>query len=547
MDSLKIISALAVVLLFIVILAVATWRFSHRPLPEPSTDGFGAELLDESSGEFLARQYCVSCHLFPEPDLVPKKSWNFLLTYMGMYLGIDDLRYLDRGTDFEKEVINNRLFIMKNLRLMPPEPALDHEQWERLRHYYKANAPVTALPQAEKPGLIEDEEWFTSNFGHYREKSAINTMVAIDERHQEILIGNMLSSKLLTLNRELRVVQELELPRDIVFVGSRLTDQGADLLSIGDLGGSEPGKYMGAIFRVDREGPFYQPKGPILRGLYRPCFMEFGDLDGDGLDEVVVANFGIESGNVAIYGLDESGTLFDPRPRSVLLTDTGAVTCRFHDFDQDGQLDVATLTSNARENFSIYFNRGNFQFERRKIIEKHSAFGYVDFEIVDLNQDGHPDIVTLNGDNGDNDPYNTLKPYHGLRVYLNDGSLNFEEAFFYPMYGAFGMEIADFDLDGRLDIAVNAFYPDFNAEPPENFVILRQSAPMQFEALTHPDSHRGRWITMDSGDLDGDGDMDIILAAGYVTMGLLYDNKDLLEEMISDWPPLLYLENKTIP
>jgi hypothetical protein len=46
--------------------------------------------------------------------------------------------------------------------------------------------------------------------------------------------------------------------------------------------------------------------------------------------------------------------------------------------------------------------------------------------------------MTVNGDNVDSDPYNTLRNYHGVRVFLNEGGLRFRQAYFYPMYGALG-------------------------------------------------------------------------------------------------------------
>ncbi|MGB1124641.1 MAG: hypothetical protein ACPG4Q_05495, partial [Phycisphaeraceae bacterium] len=41
-------------------------------------------------GEQLARTHCANCHEYPEPALLTQRSWNFLLTYMGLRMGIED-------------------------------------------------------------------------------------------------------------------------------------------------------------------------------------------------------------------------------------------------------------------------------------------------------------------------------------------------------------------------------------------------------------------------------------------------------------------------
>jgi len=38
--------------------------------------GQTAEPVDLARAEALARQYCITCHLFPEPDLLDKKTWT---------------------------------------------------------------------------------------------------------------------------------------------------------------------------------------------------------------------------------------------------------------------------------------------------------------------------------------------------------------------------------------------------------------------------------------------------------------------------------------
>ena len=101
-----------------------------------------------------------------------------------------------------------------------------------------------------------------------------------------------------------------------------------------------------------------------------------------------------------------------------------------------------------------------------------------------------------------------------MRIYLNDGSWNFKESWFFPLNGAFKAVAADFDGGGDLDIAAISYFPDYDKSPEESFVFLENigtKSHLEFKPHTFPDSARGRWLTMDVGDVDGDGDLDIVL------------------------------------
>ena len=78
--------------------------------------------------------------------------------------------------------------------------------------------------------------------------------------------------------------------------------------------------------------------------------------------------------------------------------------------------------------------------------------------------------------------------------------------------GLFGLA-ADFDQDGDLDIAAISFFPDYDKSPEESFVYLENKGGLKFEAYSFPESTAGRWLTMDVNDLDGDGDVDIVLGS----------------------------------
>ena len=69
----------------------------------------------------------------------------------------------------------------------------------------------------------------------------------------------------------------------------------------------------------------------------------------------------------------------------------------------------------------------------------------------------------------------------------------------------------DYDNDGDLDIAVISFFADYARQPEEGFVYLENKGNFKFQPYTISETSKGRWLTMDAGDLDGDGRVDIVL------------------------------------
>ena len=115
------------------------------------------------------------------------------------------------------------------------------------------------------------------------------------------------------------------------------------------------------------------------------------------------------------------------------------------DFDNDGDLDIVTISSESNKKISLYKNNGNDTFSQQLLISTTNNFSNTnDFflKIVDINNDGYLDLVT-NGLNR-------------INVFINNGSNNYSEII--VGYGAainvnyVNIEVSDVDNDGFKDI-----------------------------------------------------------------------------------------------
>jgi len=299
------------------------------------------------------------------------------------------------------------------------------------------------------------------------------------------------------------------LPSPVSHIGYKSDTLLATLMG-GFMPTDEPTGSIIKMFKVEGSGDEYKAFQSVVKGLQRPVHTNYADLTGDGLDDIVVCEYGNHTGKLSVLLADGEGGF----NKKILSNDPGASYTVVKDLNEDGMPDIIALMAQGKERIDIYFNEGGGRFSLKTVLNFSPVYGSVSFELEDWNKDGFQDIIYVNGDNADYS--RTFKPYHGVRIYLNDGENNFNEAFFQHQNGAYKAITYDFDQDGDLDIALSSFFPDFIKAPQEGFIFMEnvsQQDSIQFKLQTFKEAASGRWLIMEAVDLNGNNFPEILLGS----------------------------------
>jgi hypothetical protein len=474
-------------------------------------------------GRELAKTFCQSCHMLPDPSWIDSKTWEKgILPNMGPLLGI---------FYFQNKTYPSNRFDMNVRDVYPANPLMSEEQWQNIIDYYTAMSPDTLNKKQLRDHPIKKTcDLFTPVNSIIQFDLPSVTFVKIDSTssRRRLIISDALTKKTYCLNEQLHITDSLDTGGSLIDIEIHKTHW--IVCNIGVLNPNNGS--FGKVERINISDQTLQKDSLLFSNLARPVQIVTADMNNDGRPDKVVCEFGFLKGRLSLM-LNEGNGAY----KKIVLRDyPGAVNVYVDDYNQDGLKDLWVLFAQGEEGIFLFTNKGENNFEQKEVLRFPPIYGSSYFELVDFNKDGKKDILYTCGDNAD---YSTvLKSFHGVYIFLNNGNNQFEKKYFFPINGCYKAIAKDFDNDGDLDIATISYFADYKKQPEEGFVYLENKGDYDFWPSSLPETQVGRWLTMDAGDYNADGKIDLLLGNFTVAPGFITPKVDWKKS-----PPFLLLKN----
>ena len=496
-------------------LAVAALQAPQATSPAASTpatqpilglDGQPDTLPDAAFVETVRKQ-CSKCHVPPQPQYVPRGMWRLRIQEMmqrsligtGVFPGEESILWQMDTSRFA------RYFETRAPEILPLPAA-----WPAgdgglrvTRHFYD---PPGASPV---PVIANVRFWDLDGDGRLE-------IVGCDMGHGLVLLGDPARNP-----GKLTEIAKIPNPDHAEMVD--LDKDGRQDLLVADLGDFMPGDHeKGSVVWLRQTAPLVFEKRVLdrearphrrrprrrLRRRRRSGPRRGGLRLAHGGQHLLLR----EQDHRLVEAVFEPYTI-DARP--------GPIHTLPVDLDRDGKLDFVDLISQQYEHVVAFMNRGAGRGFRAKTLFQAPVpvWGSSGIDLVDFDGDGDLDLLMTNGDSLDDF---TIRPFHGIRWFENEGDFPFKQHDLAIMPGVHRAQAADMDGDGDLDVVACAFLP--NAEHPTfqlpgakkdvapytSIGWLERQGKSKF--VLHP-LETGKLIhtTLDLGDYDGDGDVDMLV------------------------------------
>ncbi|MCA8989642.1 MAG: VCBS repeat-containing protein, partial [Planctomycetaceae bacterium] len=243
----------------------------------------------------------------------------------------------------------------------------------------------------------------------------------------------------------------------------------------------------------------------ILDHVRRVADIQPGDFDGDGDLDLTVAVFGYSRGE--ILWLENKGNF--QFADHLLLNAPGTIHVPVADYDNDGDLDITAIVTQDEEELWGFENDGQGHFTAQRLwFTINFDLGGAGLVAGDLDQDGDTDLIFPAGDNlEDLDAY--PQPYHGCYWFENQGNWQFAEKRISDLGGTYAADMGDLDGDGDQDVVLVSMTNDWDTQGNASLVWLENDGQNQFKTWQITDNPI-HLVAVDLGDLDGDQKLDIV-------------------------------------
>jgi hypothetical protein len=269
---------------------------------------------------------------------------------------------------------------------------------------------------------------------------------------------------------------------------------------------------VGSVVILENTGKQQFTNRVVADRLARVADVQAGDLDGDGDLDLTVAGFGYDSGDTS-WLENKGGWTFE---RHILLRLSGPINAIVADVNQDGHPDVLSLVSQEWEEVWAFLGDGRGQFRSQMLWgSSNPDFGSSWMSVLDFDRDGDLDVLFSNGDAFDYAPTNS-RPWHGVQWLENQGMMQFEFHRLADLPGASSPQAADVDGDNDLDLVVVSAYNNWDDPAAMSLVWLENNGQMQF-AMHRIASSPTHLITLATGDMDGDGTVDLVTGGMHIS------------------------------
>ena len=286
---------------------------------------------------------------------------------------------------------------------------------------------------------------------------------------------------------------------------------------------------IGSLLIIENQGDAGFASHFVLENVSRVSDVRAGDLDGDGDKDLAVAHFGYDYGETR--WLENRGNWqFESH---IIQKLSGGIHCEIADVNQDSFLDLILLVSQEWEEIYVFAGDGKGHFTEHLVFGTGDPdFGSSGIKVHDLDRDGDLDVLYTNGDAFDYLPPHPW-PWHGVQWLENLGDLAFQPHRIADFGGAVGAVPHDIDGDGDLDLYAISTFNAWEKPASQSMIWLENNGKMRFRRrdITNTPTHIQ---ALDLGDMDGDGDVDVVTGGMHVSTP--FDRVERIVLWENRWP-----------